>query len=371
MVPAAAAPSRRSLLSSTKNRTPVEAAERSEAATSLDQDEDGCVQFVRQCLHGRELSADTINIICGSWRESTKRQYRGYQQKWLQFCCEKQSDPFNADINLVLDFLTELYKKNLGYSALNTARSSLSSFLSLSGQSNTKLGDHFLVKRFMKGVFLSRPTLPKYQFTWDVNKVLGFLKTLSPVQDLSLLDLSKKLAMLFALLSGQRKQSLHLLDVRNVSVRDDMLIIRYGDLLKQSKPGHHLDEICIAAYPNDVDLCIVNVYMEYVQRTMKLRGSGSRLFISTQKPHNSVSVDTIGRWIKGIMKSAGIDIKCFAPHSTRSAATSAAANAKLSVDTILRTAGWTSDNTFRKFYNKPVNLCSDFSNALLDSFHKA
>lgn len=68
--------------------------------------------------------------------------------------------------------------------------------------------------------FLSRPTLPKYQFTWDVNKVLGFLKTLSPVQDLSLLDLSKKLAMLFALLSGQRKQSLHLLDVRNVSVRD-------------------------------------------------------------------------------------------------------------------------------------------------------
>lgn len=145
---------------STKNRTPVEAAERSEAATSLDQDEDGCVQFVRQCLHGRELSADYINIICGSWRESTKRQYRGYQQKWLQYCCEKQCDPFNADINLVLDFLTGLYKKNLGYSALNTARSSFSSFLSLSGQSNTKLGDHFLVKRFMKGVFCQDQLYP-------------------------------------------------------------------------------------------------------------------------------------------------------------------------------------------------------------------
>lgn len=71
--------------------------------------------------------------------------------------------------------------------------------------------------------------------------------------------------------------------------------------------------------------------MECVQITKKLRGSGSRLFISTQKPHNSVSVETIGRWIKAIMISAGIYIKCFTPHSTRSAATSAAANAKVSI----------------------------------------
>lgn len=106
----------------------------------------------------------------------------------------------------------------------------------------------------MKGFILSRTTLPKYQFTWDENKVFGFLKTLCPAQDFSLVQLSKKLAMFFAPLSGQRKQSLHLLDVRNIVVRDDMLIIRYGDLLKQSKPGHHLDEICFAAYSNDVDL---------------------------------------------------------------------------------------------------------------------
>lgn len=73
------------------------------------------------------------------------------------------------------------------------------------------------------------------------------------------------------------------------------LSIRYGDLLKHSKLGHHLDKICIAAYPNDVDLCLVNGYMEYVHRTKKLRGSELKLFISTYKPHNSVSVDTIGR----------------------------------------------------------------------------
>lgn len=80
-----------------------------------------------------------------------------------------------------------------------------------------------------------------------------------------------------------------------------MLIIKYGDLIKQSKPGHHLEEIFIAAYPNDLDLCIVNLYMEYVHRTKKLRVSELRLFRSTQEPHNSVSVDTIGRWIKAVI----------------------------------------------------------------------
>lgn len=35
----------------------------------------------------------------------------------------------------------------------------------------------------------------------------------------------------------------------NIYVRVDMLIIRYGDLLKQSKPGHHIDKSCTAAYP--------------------------------------------------------------------------------------------------------------------------
>ena len=109
---------------------------------------------------------------------------------------------------------------------------------------------------------------------------------------------------------------------------------------------------------------IGNIFIEL----KKLRGSECKLFISTQKPHNPISVDTIGRWIKSVMTNAGIDMNCFSPHSTRSAATSAAAKAKVSVATILRTAGWTTDNTFRKFYNKPVKLSSEFSNALLDNF---
>ena len=70
---------------------------------------------------------------------------------------------FSPPVEKVLHFLTELFEASCGYSAPNTARSALSTFI----------------------VFHSRPTFPKYTEIWDVNVVLSYLKTLSPVAKLS------------------------------------------------------------------------------------------------------------------------------------------------------------------------------------------
>ena len=75
---------------------------------------------------------------------------------------------------------------------------------------------------------------------------------------------------------------------------------------------------------------------------------------------------TIARWIKLALKLADVDTNIFAPHSTRAAATSAA-SLKVSIDTIIRTAGWTRDSTFRKFYKRPVVNSSEFSHSILDA----
>ena len=37
----------------------------------------------------------------------------------------------------------------------------------------------------------------------------------------------------------------------------------------------------------------------------------------------------------------------------------------MSIDTILRTAGWTGDNVFGKFYNRPVSNDDSFSKSIL------
>ncbi|CAH1255216.1 TPR [Branchiostoma lanceolatum] len=65
----------------------------------------------------------------------------------------------------VLEFLLSLYEKGLQYRTLNVYRSAISTtHLPVEGQ---PLGQHPLVKRFLKGVFELRPALPKYSFTWD------------------------------------------------------------------------------------------------------------------------------------------------------------------------------------------------------------
>ena len=53
------------------------------------------------------------------------------------------------------------------------------------------------------------------------------------------------------------------------------------------------------------------------------------------------------------MASAGVDVNTFKPHSTRAAAASKAKTASVPIKEILDTAGWSSERTFDRFYNKP------------------
>ena len=61
---------------------------------------------------------------------------------------------------------------------------------------------------------------------------------------------TRKLLMLLALLSGQRGQTLHLIDIRNVYITDNSLKVVIGDLLKTSKPGYHLGQLKFLEFPS-------------------------------------------------------------------------------------------------------------------------
>ena len=313
------------------------------------------------------LSTKTADIIINSWRESTKKQYGTYIQKWLLFCDKEKIDKFNPSVNSVLQFLLDLHEHGLGYSAVNTAKSAVSSFVFLI--TNEQIGKHFHVKQFMKGIFNKRPVLPKYNCTWSVDVVLSLLKTWKPVKDISLKMLTLKLAMLLALTTGQRMQSLFLMDIRNMELDMTYVKIRYGDLLKQTRPGFQLSELFIEAFKSDYRLCVVHTLHEYLDRTLKLRGNVTQLFLSFQKPYKPVQKDTIAKWIKQVLVLAGVDMNMFTPHSTRSATTSFVSG-KIPIDTILRTAGWRRDSVFRKFYKKPITNDSSFSDAILRSIEK-
>ena len=262
------------------------------------------------------ISEQSQNIIINSWRNTTRKHYQTYIKQWLNFCNGK-GNPLEPDITLVIHFLTSLYDKGLSYSAIGVARSAVSSFLNIVGGMN--IGLHPLVCRFMKGVFNSRPALPRYSSILDVQIVRDVMKH---DQSNTLLMLSRKLSMLFLLLSGQRCQTLHLVCVNDVTISSTAATIVTPHLLKTSKPGKHQSPFIFKRFSPDKNLCSVRTLEEYLERTQELRTS-DKLLISTVKPHGPVSKQTIGRWIKETLRQAGISDR-FVPHSTRAAATSKA-----------------------------------------------
>lgn len=67
------------------------------------------------------------------------------------------------------------------------------------------------------------------------------------------------------------------------------------------------------------------------------------------------------------MTHSGIDTSRFKPHSIGAASTSTASYASVSLDGILHTAGWSSESTFTKFYNKPIVKENTFADKALSS----
>ena len=138
-----------------------------------------------------------------------------------------------------------------------------------------------------------------------------FTKQLLP-EYLSLYDLSMRTVTLLALVSAQRSQSIHLLDIDNMSMEEDKFSFTLCGDFKQSRIGHETLEIILPAYQADIRLCIVRT----LGRTAPLRKS-SKLFISTIQPFHQVSKDTISRWIRLTLQMAGIDVGVYKAHSTR------------------------------------------------------
>ena len=167
-----------------------------------------------------------------------------------------------------VEFRVSLYKAGLGYSAVNTTCSAISSLLIL--ENDEKFGDHPLVVRCMKGIFELKPSLPKYEI-WDVRVVLDYLKTFGASTALPLKELTLKLTMLLCLTTGQRGQTIHKFDINYIQELHDRYRISVHEKLKQTKPGRHLGPIELLAFPGDKELCVVQHLREYIHRTDPLR----------------------------------------------------------------------------------------------------
>ena len=119
------------------------------------------------------VSKLAVGLLMAYRRGGTTKHYSVYTKNWTAFCLQKKVDNLQPPIREVLDFLSELYNQGLSYSAINSARGALSSYVSLD---DGYMVEHDpLVCRLVKGVFQLRPPKPKYTEVGDVQVVWTYL----------------------------------------------------------------------------------------------------------------------------------------------------------------------------------------------------
>ena len=288
-----------------------------------------------------------------SKKSATHKQYGTYIAAWMDHCHIHSINPTSPTVPQALTFLDTIrVSRNLGYNALNTARSALSALLPPVG--GIPFGKNPHVKLYMRGAFHERPPCPRYSDTWDPKTVLNLLKTWAPPQTLDLKTLTFKVLMLMLLVSGQRISTMFLIDLDHVHVHDSHFVVNLVEELKQSRPGYRNPRLQFRAFVHDVELCVVRYFKAYLVRTQAIRGSVKKLFLTIKPPHTGASKDSLTRWVRSTMNSAGIDTTVYRPHSVRSASTSAAKRGGASVTEIMNSAGWSRDSTFTRYYDRPV-----------------
>lgn len=86
----------------------------------------------------------------------------------------------------MLEFLIRRFYNGAKYGTLNSDKAAI--VLVASGN----FSDDKVISRFMRGVFKSRPTRPKYSTTWNADQGFCYIKNLSATGELKIRDLAEK-----------------------------------------------------------------------------------------------------------------------------------------------------------------------------------
>ncbi|XP_059608142.1 uncharacterized protein LOC132255982 [Phlebotomus argentipes] len=317
--------------------------------------------LVKQSCERKGIPSESHEIVLQSLSESSWKQYNTGWKKWWEFCTDNNLDPFETNTESVFRFLTAEFNKGVSYGTLNSYRSALSMIV------GSWLAQDEGLKRFFKGVVRIRPSKPKYDSTWDPKVVLELYRQKPINVELTLKDLSFKLIILLALITGHRMQTFSLINIEDIRETEERIEIRIPKRIKTSSVGRSQPVLIIPFYKEEPKLCVASTLKHYLSKTNELRGAEKQLFISHKRPHKLVGAQTLSHWVKNVLEECEIDTTVFSGYSTRHAATSAANRKGLDIEVIKKTAGWTmNSHTFVKFYNLPLaNNKNSFANVIL------
>lgn len=298
--------------------------------------------------------------MLSSLSDSTIKQYNTSLKLWWEFCIARNIDVYKPSKTSILTFLATQFNNGCAYGSLNSHRSALSVFI------GNNIGSDECVKRLLKGAYKIKPVKAKYSSTWDPQLVLNLISTWIPNTDLSLEKITKKLVISLAICTAHRVQTLSLIKLENISFSDNGIKILITDIIKTSAPGRDQPVLFLPYFRENTSICPATVLSDYISKTRNIRPEGTnRLLLTYKRPYKAATTQTISRWIKQVLAESGVNISLFGAHTTRHASTSAASSAGVNIETIRKTAGWTSSsNSFARFYNRIILNEGEFAQSV-------
>ena len=240
----------------------------SEDGTETLQDfpDDGMDHLV-QSFTQKGLSPEVISRLIDIAGKRTIKQYNSYWIKFKNWCHGREIGPGDLSVNNFCLLLVSLYDSGLSASTLKFVRSAIVFFIR---ESHGDIVNSDIVGKLLKSFEKTRPSVPRYAVTWDVNIVLCMLKSWYPYSGMPLKKLTLKTCMLIALSSSDRAQTLQLME------HDKWHTTGRGvefPIFSKTKTSRHRRKPRVVICPRwsdpslDVDRCVTT----YMTRTLVFR----------------------------------------------------------------------------------------------------
>lgn len=315
--------------------------------------------FIRQ-LSSQGLSQEAAVLASGSRRSSTVSTYNSRLSRFRTWCSERNTDPMEASLESVADFLLHIFKEGKQVSTVKNYRSAISSIHEGFPDGST-IGSNNAINHLLRGMFNERPPQKRLSPSWSINDVLNSLSTspFEPIHNTSLELLTHKTLFLLAAASARRRSELHALTTKRGFIRfshNGVYLIPDPTFLTKNEtasfsPGEiYLPNISSASsIREDRKICPVRALRWYIEKTKNIRSS-ERLFLIPRSPYNPASKDTLSRWIVNLITPHIDNDDPVHAHQLRAHATSKAWFNGVSLSDILKAAAWKTPSTFVSCY---------------------
>ncbi|CAG5109271.1 Protein of unknown function [Cotesia congregata] len=138
-----------------------------------------------------------------------------------------------------------------------------------------------LVSRLLKGAYNIKPAKSRYDRIYSLDPILDKLELLRPLSNLDRPQLTTKLAVLLALTTAHRIQTIASIKRCNIIRSGENYEIEIPDRMKTSKRGVFQQLLILPKFHKNVNLCVVSTLEKYLECTSLLAKNPINLFITT------------------------------------------------------------------------------------------